>query len=323
VLDLPVIDLSDRHHGATARRALAGHLDAACRDLGFFVVTGHGVDPQLPAAAFEAARAFFDRPLETKLACEHPWPNVSRGYRRLGGEAQAYANGGDTPADLSETFGVGVEPIPDDAYHREGAAYFPPNVWPAGGDDMRSALLAYRDACQELAVDLMRLAALALGIDEEFFTGKVDAPIGSLRCNSYPALDEPPLPGQFRGGAHTDYGTLTVLATDGRPGLEVRPPDGGWIPVEPVEGGFIINVGDLLSRWTNGRWRSAWHRVVVPRGPGPHPARLSIVYFQFPNWDVRVEAVASCLAPGQQAPEPVLAGEFLHAKFARLYAVAD
>jgi isopenicillin N synthase-like dioxygenase len=166
----------------------------------------------------------------------------------------------------------------------------------------------------KLVVFLMRLAALALGLEECFFDDKVARSIGTMRLNYYPRQTAPPLPGQLRAGAHTDYGSLTVLNGEDVPGgLQVRTRGGEWIDVRTAPEHFVINIGDLLMRWTNDRWQSTMHRVAnPPRGDAPNTPRLSIAFFNHPNYDVLIE----CLAAGEVAKHPpVLSGDYRDLKY--------
>lgn len=292
---VPLIDLS------WGRRQAALDIDAACRAVGFFGIVGHGVDGSLLDRFFAETYRFFDQPAEVKAAVPGPQPGLQRGYTRVGGEVQSRAHGQETPPDLSEHF---------------ASSRFPEtNVWP---DDPAfvAAWEAAFGALDALAVRVIRLCALALGLEEGFFDGKVDRSPGTMRANHYPAVASAPPAGTPRGGAHTDYGSITLLRTDGEPGLEVQDERGGWHPVPAVPDGFVVNIGDLLARWTNDRWRSTWHRVVLPPTPPPWPRRLSVAFFQTPNPDTLVESLPSTGAPRY---EPVLAGDWFDAKIRSIY----
>ena len=168
----------------------------------------------------------------------------------------------------------------------------------------------------ELIVFLMRLAALALDVEEGFFDDKVDRSIGTMRLNYYPAQAVPPEPGQLRASAHTDYGGFTILSGEDVPGgLQVRTRADRWVDVPTSPTTFVVNIGDLLMRWTNDRWLSNLHRVVnPPAGAAASAARLSIAFFNHPNYDALIE----CL-PSQGAPRhaPVLSGEYRDVKYAK------
>lgn len=310
-MDVPVIDLACTRDSDVARARAALAIDEALSTVGFMSVVHHGVHPRTVARAFDAARTFFDQPVERKERVAAGRGEV-HGYGRLGNESQAYANGIETLPDLSETFSV----------HPERDRRVEPNRWPDDLVGFREALTAYLDAASSLSSHLMELCALALGLDRHWFGPHLDRAAITLRANHYPALDHRPGPRQFRGGAHTDYGSITLLATDGRPGLEVQDHAGEWHPVCAPKGAFIVNVGDLLSRWTNDRWRSTWHRVVPPVGEPPYLRRLSLVLFQTPNHDSVVECLPTCVSADAPARyEPVTAGRFLRDKLDALYAV--
>ena len=137
-----------------------------------------------------------------------------------------------------------------------------------------------------------------------------------------PATAKPPLPGQLRAGAHSDFGSVTLLATDGSPGgLQVKMPDGAWHDIMPVEGAYIVNLGDLMAQWTNDRWRSTLHRVVTPPlDLAANSRRHSMVFFHQPNFDALIECLPTCLAPGERPKyAPVTSGAHLHAQLAKIY----
>ncbi len=312
---VPVIDLRRFRDGdARQRRALGEQIDRACREVGFFTVVGHGVDGATIDALRSSARAFFDAPLEDRLEVAMPEPGYPYGYNPLQAEALNRSIGGVAPADLKETFNVGpIDPPPrplSEMVDPDERAVYAPNLWPETVPSLRPAVEAYYRSMADLAATLMEAFAVALGLDAGTFDGLIDAHGSALRLAHYPVLAEPPAPGQFRAGAHTDYGTLTILWTDGEPGLQVQAVDGTWIDVEPVDGGLIVNLGDLMQRWTNDRWRSTMHRVVATSEAA---SRLSIPFFHNANWDSTVE----CIVADGEAPRypPTTAGHHLVEKF--------
>ena len=313
---VPIIDLALARAGAAAeRQRTAAAIDAACRDIGFFAITGHDVEGALVARLRRLAHAFFERPMAEKLACRHPVAGTNRGYHPVGGETLAQANDAAAPPDLKEFFHVGPVDVSDDPYYTstEGRLHFAPNIWPAQPAELERAATEYYRAMSRLIQFLMRLAALALDVDEHFFDAKVDRSIGTMRLNYYPAQTAPPAPGQLRASAHTDYGGFTILSGEDVPGgLQVRTRGGDWIDVPTAPTRFVVNIGDLLMRWTNDRWLSNLHRVVNP--PAGTAARLSIAFFNHPNYDALIE----CL-PSQGPPRhpPVRSGEYRDAKYAK------
>jgi isopenicillin N synthase-like dioxygenase len=314
---VPVIDLGAARAGGLAeRRRAARRIDDACCQIGFFAIAGHGVSPAVVSALRAAAHEFFALPLEEKLRACHPVKGTPRGYHAQGGEALAYANDDVAPPDLKEFYHIGAVDIGEGPYYTDprGGQFFRPNIWPARPAGFRDAATAYFRRMDRLVLTVMRLVALALSLDEHFFDDKVGRSVGSMRLNWYPAQTGTPLPGQLRSGAHTDYGSITILNGEDVPGgLQVRTRAGDWIDVRTAPDLFVVNIGDLMMRWTNDRWLSNLHRVVNPQhsAAGGRP-RLSIAFFNHPNWDVTIE----CLAPrGEAKYPPVQSGDYLDGKY--------
>jgi len=316
---VPVIDLAPARTGDVAgRRRVAGLIDQACVEIGFFAVTGHGVPDAVGHALREAAHRYFALPLDVKRRAGPADEATPRGYHALGGEALSAANDAVAPPDLKEFYHVGPVDVGADAYYTgpRGRQFFPPNIWPEDPPGFRAAAVTYYRAMDQLTGFLMRLTALGLGIEETFFDDKVSRSIGTMRLNYYPRQLEAPLAGQLRAGAHTDYGGLTILNGEDVPGgLQVWTRSGRWVDVRTAPDQFVVNIGDLLMRWTNDRWLSNLHRVVnPPLADGRHQARLSIAFFNHPNWDVMIECVAP---PGQARHAPVMSGDYRDLKYAK------
>jgi isopenicillin N synthase-like dioxygenase len=316
LLDVPVIDIAPFRKGdAQARQAVAAAVDRACRDIGFLVISGHGVDPALVARTRDTARAFFDLPLAEKQRVARPAPHITRGYIGLHNESLARSR---DPAaygsDLNESLMIGPVDAPPPAVAASGGAHFAPNLWPEQPAALREVWCDYYRAMGSLAATVMRIFALALQLPEDHFDTKIDHHISRLRVRNYPAQDTPPAPGQIRAGAHSDYGSLTLLATEDKPGgLQVCNAEGAWRDVPIVPGTYIVNIGDLMARWTNDTWVSTLHRVVnPPADAGAAARRLSLVFFHNPNHDARIES----LVPGQPAKyPPTTSGEHLQRLF--------
>src|SRR5579862_5387035 len=310
---VPVIDL-----GAPD---VISQLDGACRSVGFLSIVGHGVERPVIDQMLEETAEFFALPLDEKLSLRPARPDVDRGYAAKGSEGLVYSLGVDgAPPDLFEAFNIGPDdwPAGDPIYEAEADRIFAPNLWPRRPPGFRAALVAYFDAMQGLAHRLTTLFALALGLDAGFFEDKTDHSTDTMRVNHYErsAGEPPPLAGQLRMGAHTDYGIVTVLYADAVPGLQIVGPDGGWHDVLPSDGAFLVNLGDLLAEWTNDRWRSTLHRVVPPDPSTSGPARRrSVAFFHDGNYDARIECLPTCQsADDPPRYPPVLAGEHLMAK---------
>ncbi|HEV3177357.1 MAG TPA: 2-oxoglutarate and iron-dependent oxygenase domain-containing protein [Stellaceae bacterium] len=314
---IPVIDLSEAlDHGGAGRRRLAARLDRTCREIGFFTLVGHGAPSAVLDELRERANAFFALPLEEKQRAAHPVPTTPRGYRALGIEALSYGNERLTPPDLKEYYHFGREAWPDEPYFTgaEGQRYFIRNLWPERPEGFREAARRYYGEMERIVGELMRLAALGLGVDEHFFDDKIDRHITAMRLNFYPAQGAPPLPGQLRAGEHTDYGTFTILNGESAPGgLEVLTRGGDWLHVETEPSSFVVNIGDLLMRWTNDRWVSNAHRVVnPPPSAAADTQRLSIAFFHHPNYDASIECIAD---PGEAKYPPVRSGDYRDLKY--------
>jgi isopenicillin N synthase-like dioxygenase len=316
------IDIGPFIHGDEAARAqVAAAVDRACRETGFLVISGHGVPDALVESVRSLARAYFDLPLDEKLRLKMPADRY-RGYSPLGGEALASSLDNATPPDLKELFSIGPVDAPDDDYHRlsQPPNCFAGNLWPERPAGFRTTWEAYYREMERLAGVLMRIFAVALGLEERFFDDKIDRHITCFNVTHYPALKAPPLPGQLRAGAHSDYGSLTILKAEDAPGgLQVLDKSGAWIDVVPTPGTFIVNLGDLMAEWTNDRWVSTMHRVVTPPlEAGERGRRLSLVFFHQPNYDAVVECLPTC----RDADKPprygrITSGEHLYAKVAK------
>ncbi|WP_439563561.1 isopenicillin N synthase family dioxygenase [Microcella sp.] len=303
--------------------ALVGReVDETLRAVGFFQVVDHGVDAETADAAWNAARAFFDLPLADKLAVERA-PGGLYGYFPMRSESLAASRGEVTPGDLKESFNMGPGIRPSHAPVDEiEAALFTANVWPAALPELQRAWQAYYAEMSRLADRLMRVFALGLDLPAEYFAHHIDASPSALRAINYPEQATPPEPGQLRAGAHTDYGTLTILRQEaGRAGLEVHDAaTDAWVPIPPAEGALVINIGDLMARWTNDRWTSTLHRVVNPDAALGSTAaasqrRQSMPFFHNANYSTIVECLPSCLAEGESPRyEPVMAGPHLAGK---------
>jgi len=312
-MTVPTVDL-----GAD-RAVMAREIDEACRDVGFFQVVGHGIAPHVADAAWDAAHEFFGLPLDDKLAVAIP-AGDAYGYGPFKVERLAASLGAATPPDLKETFSVGpFEPPPQGLTDPAAAFVYSPNRWPSTLTTMEPAFRAYYEAMALLVSRVMSAMALGLGLDADWFAPFIDRHTSALRALHYPDLAGQPVePGQLRAGAHTDYGTLTLLRQDDAPGgLQLRGANGEWVDVPEVRGAFVVNVGDALQRWTNDRWRSTLHRVVVPPADAERNCeRYSMAFFHNANWDAVIECIPTCRVDGEPARHPpVTAGRHLMDKF--------
>ncbi len=323
VSEIPLIDISGfESGGAAARRRIADEVAGAVEGIGFLSVTGHGVDPSLMARAADRFAAFFDLPEAEKRRAANPARNINRGYVPMGEEFVASSHGDDAPPDYREALAFGRVDLPDDPYYRrpEAAYAYEPNIWPEGVDGLGDTVREYYRALEGLNRRLLRIFAAALGVPAQYLLDRFARHASVLRAINYPEQDPPPAPDQLRCGAHSDFGTHTLLQIDDAPGgLQALARDGGWIDVSPPPGSFVVNIGDLMMVWTNDRWLSNLHRVVNPPArPGGGTRRQSIAFFVQPDYDARIECIPTCLAPGETPRHaPVTAWQHRHAKLSK------
>jgi isopenicillin N synthase-like dioxygenase len=299
------------------KQALGRDVDAICRATGFLAIAGHGVPESVIEVAWRQAEAFFALPVEAKRSAAPPYAGYPYGWLGMESESLARSREVEAPPDLKESFNSGPAEVPEGLDDPQALAFcYAANLWPGEPPGFREAWQAYYRAMEDLAARVMRVFAVALNLPEEFFAPFISAPVSALRALNYPALGNPPRAGQIRAGAHTDYGSLTILLPQvGSRGLEILAPDGAWREVPPQPGAFVVNIGDLMARWTNDRWTSTLHRVVIPQD-GAGERRQSFAFFHQPNWDAEIAALPACLAPGERAKyAPVFSGPYLMGKF--------
>jgi isopenicillin N synthase-like dioxygenase len=324
LMSVPVIDVSGfRSADPAQRRAVAEEVGRACRDIGFLIISGHGVPDSLVEDCYQTSKAFFALPLADKVAVDRPAIDQVRGYSAVGGEGLSYSLDEPTPPDLKESLSIGPTEVDrSDPYFTGPAAgpHFAPNVWPTNPPELGPVWTAYFDAMQKLAADLMRMFAISLGLPESYFDDKIDRHISMFRALQYPSQTSIPEPGQMRAGAHSDYGSLTILRQENRPGgLQVLNKAGAWVDVPAVPGAFVVNIGDLMMQWTNDLWASTMHRVVnPPRALASDSARISLVFFHQPNYDAIVSCLPGCATAENPAKyAPVSSGDHLLSKFVK------
>ena len=277
---IPVVDFTNLKSGDLAvRKATATSMREAFEDFGFIYLNHHSVSQSVIDELFARSMEFFALPRRTKAQ--------AGGYRGAG---------------LS-----GLDPSkPTDVKERFRAPYdsnLPPGYWPQRLPGFREAISVFHEAGLSVLRRIMHGVALSLGLPEEYFDAAHEPHSGAVMLLHYPPITEPLLAGQLRSGAHTDFGTMTLLVHHGSAeGLEIQRPDGTWFHAPSIAGAAIVNVGDLLTRWTNGQLRSVLHRVVPPKGEAVQRPRYSATLFYEP----RHEVVISCLEPCQGPAKPPL-----------------
>ncbi len=319
--NIPVVDLGAFLSGTVDERLkLAQHVDEICRSIGFLIIKNHDVPKNICDAAWSSAKAFFEQNIAYKNTTGSDDAGCPRGYTPIEGEALGKTLGIDAPPDRKESFSIG--PLkPPTGYHEDENFHFfyGPNIWPQTPAEFRENWIAYYKAMEILGAQIMQLLAAALGLEDSFFVKYHTHHISALRSQNYPSLSGDLLPGQLRAAAHSDYGTVTILNADPDVGgLEVKSPSGNWISAPKTQDAFIINIGDLMARWTNDRWVSTLHRVVDPVGASGQPIakRQSMAYFMNPNYDASIDAIPTCVEAGTSSLYlPVQAGQYLMNKF--------
>ena len=306
---IPLIDVSGLGVEETATQRVAAAIGAACRDIGFFYVGGHGVPQALIDAAFAASRRFFAAPGALKDAVSIKRSPHNRGY--VGPKVESL-DPSKLP-DLKEAFNIGLDLAPDDPEIRAGVPFRGVNLWPEQ-PGFRETMTAYYDAVWALGRRLHEAVALDLGLEPSFFAGKLDRPLAILRLLHYPRRPDDAPAGELGAGEHTDYGNITLLHTDDAGGLEVRTRQGQWLAAPVIPGAFVCNIGDCLMRWTNDVYVSTPHRVINPTGR----ERDSIAFFLDANPDALVECLPTCRGAGAKYP-PVTAADYLRSRLDATY----
>jgi isopenicillin N synthase-like dioxygenase len=307
-LNVPVIDVERLSSQSLAeRQAVAVELGAACRTIGFFYAVGHGISDESLRAVFGAAKQFFDLKAAQKRALSFRNSAHYHGYVELMGEQLDP----DSPADMKESFGIGLELAPDDP--RIHDPFRGANQWPQL-PNWRDIVLRHFQACWDLGRRLHQGFSLDLGLDEMFFETKLDEPLAGLRLLHYPPASGLGLPDDRPGaGEHTDYGNVTILAVDGVGGLQLQTRDGTWIDAPSIDGALICNIGDCLMRWTNDVYVSTPHRVSIPQTD-----RYSIAFFLDPNPDALVIPVLGGDDAKRRYP-PITGAEYLRSRLEATY----
>ncbi len=302
--EIPIIDLTSFLDGSD-RTTVVRSVRAACEDIGFFVIVGHGFSDALLKSMYTVSRTFFDMPTEEKS-------HVHQTGELLGGlmffpilaESLAASLGQKTPGDVKESLDYGPG--------------FSGDTWPDSPPELCSTWMEYFAAMSMLSANIQRIFALGVGLDENFFEGKFDNHHSSLRVLNYPDQEAMPLPDQLRAGAHSDYGFLTILRTEEAPGgLQAQHRNGEWIDIPNVGDGFVVNIGDAMMRWTNDRWVSTVHRVVnPPADSGSSTRRQSMAFFHNPNKDAVIECLPAFHGPNDESKyPPIQYGEYTDLKY--------
>jgi isopenicillin N synthase-like dioxygenase len=302
---IPVVDITPLRDGsdpASVARALHG----ASQGLGFIYIKGHGIPDRVIDDARTAAFGFFRSAQANKAGVA-----VSASHRGWLGGGGAVMQDGAKP-DLKESFIWGFEA--PDGRPPDGHPLRGDNQWPVFPADMAAVSMEYFARAHDVAHHLMRGFALGLELDPGFFLRTSSAPLSRASFVYYPAQPASMGADQFGVGPHTDFGVLTVLCQDQTGGLQVQDINGEWLQAPPVEGTLIVNVADLLSRWTAGAFKSTPHRVVNSSGR----ERLSLVLAWDPDPDTVIDA-REIFGPDHAAEEVITCGDYLTWRFEKAF----
>jgi isopenicillin N synthase-like dioxygenase len=303
---LPIIDVGSAGSGdTTAKLRTAAAIRRACLDTGFFYISNHGIDASLVESQFDWSKKFFDLPAAEKNRLAQANSHAKRGYEQAGTQA---LDDGSAP-DLKESFRCGLDVGLNHPFAQQRLPTYGPSQWPENLPGFREQMERYAVAVGALGDRVLSLIALSLELDEQFFAGFYGSPMATVRLLKYP-----PQPADSRGnllgaGAHTDWGGITILAQDAIGGLEVCNVDGVWVAATPVEDTFVVNLGEMIARWSNERYRSNMHRV---RNNSSAVDRYSVAFFYDPEYTANIECIPSCLAQGETpAYAPCTSGEHI------------
>ncbi|MBC8239170.1 MAG: isopenicillin N synthase family oxygenase [Alphaproteobacteria bacterium] len=315
---IPLIDLAPLAHGGlSGAREIAPALRHALEEFGFLMIVNHGVPQPLIDQTFAQAKRFHDQSMEAKRAVLMNAHN--NGYMAMGRyNVRTSRASEEALPDMNEAFFIKRERPADDPLALAQRRFAGPNEWPANLPGFREALLAYTEAVDALGRRLLPAVALALDLAPDTFDTAFAESQFSLRLSHYPAVTRPS--GQYGIAPHTDANFMTFLAQSGVPGLQIKLASGEWWDVPYVPGSFVVNTGDMLHRWTNGRFKSTAHRAVPPADQ----ARYAIPYFMGPHVDTLISCLPTCCDKDNPPVFPSITyGDYIAWWFDENYNVAD
>jgi isopenicillin N synthase-like dioxygenase len=303
---VPIIDFVGMLGDDPAEKAkVAATLRDACANIGFFYITNHGIPQPLIASMFAEAERFFRIPSEDKIAIHVKQSPSLVGYV---GMEEENADPAVSKGDIHEGFDFIAEDVDTAFGFMEGDFRKTGNQWPANLPGFREVMTEYSIAVRLLVRRMFAAFALGLDLPEDYFAPMSNKPMALTRMMYYPSQTGPLDLARMGVGAHTDHECFTILAQDSVPALQVRNRRGQWIDAPPIPGTFVVNIGDLMARWTNGAFASTFHRVYNAAGR----ARYSIPTFVGANADTVIRVLPSCVSEDNPAKyEPIVAGEYV------------
>jgi isopenicillin N synthase-like dioxygenase len=306
---IPIIDFAPFRNGEQrSRLQVAKQIADASETVGFLYLANHGVPAEKLQAVFAAARDVFKLPRDIlddpELQCT---PTRTRGYMPL--QSRHYAGTG--APDLMEAFKFQQDLPADDFDIREGNRVHQKNRWPQNNPEFRRLMLDYFDEVTKLSHELLRAFAVALDLDEAYFLKFFKKPLTQVSLIHYPPQSPAAAEDEYGVRPHADATAFTILAQDDVGGLQVQGKAGSWINVKPIPGSYVINIGDMMARWTNDRFASTMHRVFNRSGR----ERYSVPFFGIPDFDAIIECLPTCQSASHPAKYPPLkVGDFMNRK---------
>lgn len=312
---IPTISLN------ASQEEIVSSLRDACINVGFFYLEDHSTPQNLLDDMFAQSGQLFSLPMDQKLELSDSL--LTRGYTRFGEETLDPMN--QKRGDTKEGFYIGDEV---DVELLDPKKLKGPNVWPTDANCsmtdeqcqlFRCTMERYRQEAVRVCMELVRCFAVSLTLNNpHLFDEYFAEPSTCIRLLHYSSEESAPSEGVYACGAHSDYGMLTLLLTDDNPGLQILSNDGIWVDMPPKKGAFVVNIGDMFERWTNGLFKSTIHRVITPKGA---KERYSVPFFFEPNFDALVECLESCCNEDNPAKyPPITAGQHLLNMYASTYA---
>jgi isopenicillin N synthase-like dioxygenase len=313
---IPLIDISSlRTKDSDAFLKTVHEIDHACRNIGFFYITGHGISPTQMKSMFTLSQQFFAQSEQVKHKILITNSKNHRGWGTTGAEQL----NPDKPQDWKETFDMALDIHPEHPIVEACPRLYGPNQY-GELEGFQQQMNQHYGLLMSVTKQVLKAMAIALKQPEDFFNQYLVDHISVLRLLHYPPRPENKnLKGNSKAaGAHTDYGCITLLAQDDIGGLEVRNAEGEWISAPPIKDAIVVNIGDLMQRWTNDQYRSTAHRVASP--PSDRH-RYSMPFFVEPKFDTEVRCIDSCVLEGEQPKyDMITSGDWIISRFDATYA---
>ena len=296
--EIPLIDLAPLENGLTGAREIAPRLNRALEDTGFLIIVNHGVPQDLIERTFAEAKRFHDQPMETKLNQRMNAHN--NGYMTEGryNVRTSRVSEISVKPDANEAFFLKRERPSDDPLVMANRRFAGPNQWPDNLPGFRETVVEYTNAVDAMTKRLRPALALSLDLDVEFFSTAFAESQFSFRLSHYPPVDRED--GLYGIAPHTDVNFMTFLPQSGVPGLQIATKPGAWQDVPYVPNSFVVNTGDTLHRWTNGRYPSTPHRALPP----VDQHRYAIPFFLGPHLDTLIDCLPTCTDANHPARFP-------------------